>query len=553
MSYYVSAQDEFGLAATDPLRRTGQPLFLRGSSRRAEYSPHLASQIDRTVNPGYTLLVTNVATDTDVPAQTLTFSLLNPPANASINPTSGVVTFAPTVLQLGTTNLITVVVTDSGTPAMSATNAFKAIVIANTAPVLAPGGRSTIPPGSLLVITNSATDAEVPPQVLTYELVDGPASATINPTNGVLTWLPTQADAGTTNEFLVVVEDNGVPSLLDWQWFTVIVSGTAAPVSYDLLLGRPTDTSIAVSVLASNDLQVYLEYGTQSGVYTGQTATTAVSNAVPTHLTLSSLTPNQRYYYRLRYSATGGAPFSASPERTFVTQRARGSTFTFDIEADPHYRDTNSTVDPALWRQTLTNILADQPDFLIDLGDTFMDEKVGVTNYAGVAMLRQEVRENFFSIVGHSTPLFLVNGNHDAELGWLRDGTANNLAVWGAQARATYFPCPIPGSFYSGSAITEPDLPGPRDGYYSFDWGNALFVVLDPFWDTSSKPSQTRDVWGWTLGTNQFAWLQRTLAQSTATFKFVFIHHLVGGSFDGLGARRPGNGPLRRVGRLQHE
>ena len=494
--------------------------------------PTLAAPLDRTVNPGYALLVTNVASDSDLPAQTLTFSLLNAPANASINATSGVVTFTPGFLQLGTTNLITVVVTDSGSPAMSATNSLKAIVIANTSPVLAAVANLTVSPGSTLVIASSASDAEVPPQVLTYELVDGPVSATINATNGMVTWLPTQADAGTTNEFLVVVEDNGVPSLIDWQWFTVIVSGTPlAPVSYDVLLGRPTDTSIAVSALASNDLQVYLEYGTQSGVYTGQTAPTALTNAVPQHLTLSSLTPNQRYYYRLRYSTTGGAPFSASPERTFVTQRARGSTFTFDLEADPHHRDN----DPAVWRVALTNMLADQPDFLMDLGDTFMEEKLSATNayyltQPGIIELHKEVRTGFFSILGHSVPTFLVNGNHEAELGWLLTGT-NAPGVWGTQARQYYHPVPAPGGFYSGATNIDPFTLGPRDGYYAFEWGEALFVALDPFWFTSPKPGLNG--WSWTLGTNQYAWLKQTLESSTAKFKFVFVHHLVGGAGGG--------------------
>jgi len=346
--------------------------------------------------------------------------------------------------------------------------------------------------------------------------------------------------AATTVSYYVTAEDefsNAAtdPSAAPAMRISYVVQASATVTQYDILLGRPTDHSIALSVLSSNNLQACVEYGTQSGLYSSLTTTNSVPAASPTVLTLESLEPDTQYFYRLRYRAVGGGTFNSSPERTFRTQRAPGSSFTFAIEADPHYRDTNAIIDPVLWRQTLTNILADQPDFLIDLGDTFMDEKIGVTTYTGAAMQRQVVRENFFSIVGHSTPLFLVNGNHDAELGWLRDGTANNLAVWGAAARAAYFPCPIPGRFYSGSTVAEPDFAGPRDSYYSFNWGNALLVVLDPFWDTSSKPSQARDVWGWTLGTNQFAWLQRTLAQSTATFKFVLTHHLVGGSHDGLG------------------
>ena len=107
--------------------------------------------------------------------------------------------------------------------------------------------------------------------------------------------------------------------------------------------------------------------------------------------------------------------------------------------------------------------------------------KLGTNTYAGAAQLCRDVRTGFFSIVGHSVPLFLVNGNHEAELGWLLTGT-NSPGVWGAQARQHYFPVPAPGGFYSGATSTDPYTLGPRDGYYAFEWGDALFVVIDPYW-----------------------------------------------------------------------
>jgi len=51
--------------------------------------------------------------------------------------------------------------------------------------------------------------------------------------------------------------------------------------------------------------------------------------------------------------------------------------------------------------------------------------------------------------------------------------------------------------------------------------------VLDPYW--SSKKLPGGDAWGYTLGERQYRWLADTLASSTATFKFVFVHNLVGG------------------------
>ena len=72
----------------------------------------------------------------------------------------------------------------------------------------------------------------------------------------------------------------------------------------------------------------------------------------------------------------------------------------------------------------------------------------------------------------------------------------------------------------------------PRNSYYSFTWGSAQIIVLDPYWYTDPKPTGTAqtDCWGWTLGDAQYHWLEQVLATSTSQYKLVFIHHLVGGS-----------------------
>ena len=88
----------------------------------------------QTINPLAALVVTNAATDADVPAQTLTYTLLNPPVGAVINPTNGLITWTPSLAQAGTSNSITTVVTDSGTPNLSATNSFAVLV--NPIPVI---------------------------------------------------------------------------------------------------------------------------------------------------------------------------------------------------------------------------------------------------------------------------------------------------------------------------------------------------------------------------------------------------------------------------------
>ena len=318
---------------------------------------------------------------------------------------------------------------------------------------------------------------------------------------------------------------------------------TNAPVApFDVLLGRPTDSSIAVSVMSSSDMQIYCQYGAQSGVYPTQTAVTDLTAGTPVVLALSPLQPDTQYYYQLVYRDGAATHYTVSTEGTFHTQRARGSTFTFAIEADPHYNDVPGTV-PAVWQQTLTNILADQADFLVDLGDTFMGEKYFDTNggysmtEAGINGACVAVRSQFLSVSGHSVPLFLVNGNHDPELGWWLSTNSPhaNPPDWGAAARERYYPCPIPGNFYSGATNVDSYQQQPRDAYYAFEWGDALFVMLDPYWFSNQGVSKSQDPWAWTLGTNQYYWLKSALATSSAKFKFVFAHHLVGGSFDAQG------------------
>ena len=186
--------------------------------------PVLAPIADYTIVEGTTLTITNIATDPDSPPQTLTFSLgLGAATNAAIDPTNGLFTWSSTTLQVGS-NAFEVLVTDNGLPPLSAAQSFRVTVLAsNNPPVLAPIADQTLYALTTLVLTNSATDPDLPPQTLNYSLDPGaPAGATIDATNGVLVWAPTELEAG-TNTITVRVTDNGLPPLSDARTFTVNV------------------------------------------------------------------------------------------------------------------------------------------------------------------------------------------------------------------------------------------------------------------------------------------------------------------------------------------
>lgn len=412
----------------------------------------------------------------------------------------------------------------------------------NTAPRLAFPVELRVRVGETLLFTNRAEDAGAPPQTLRYLLAEGPSGAMLDAVSGLLSWSPGAGEVGRTNRFVIVALDDGVPPLAGGGVLRVVVDPEAVVGSdaHDVLVGRPTDRSVVLSILARRDAGILIDVGSTPGIYDRTTGFRVATNGVPLVVALEGLEPDRRYHYRVRSGGVGGEGMRAGLERSFQTARARGSTFRFVIEADPHHRDN----EPEVWRLALTNMLADGPDFLMDLGDTFMEEKVGITNAyyltePGIRELHREVREGFFGLVGHSLPTFLVNGNHEAELGWLLRilQVTNNPAVWSARARQEFFPVPVPSAegFYRGATAVDPSLKGPRDGYYAFEWGDALFIALDPFWYTNPKPAQ--GAWGWTLGAEQYGWLKRTLEGSNARYKFVFLHHLVGG---GLGNQSRG-------------
>jgi len=141
---------------------------------------------------------------------------------------------------------------------------------------------------------------------------------------------------------------------------------------FDVILGRPTQHSITVSVLTYQDLEGFIEYGSSPDAYSNQTPLRAFAANQPVEVLIDGLQANMAYTYRLRYRLGNVGEFSTMNAETFHTQRAAGSQFTFSVQADSHL-DTNSN--PQVYLQTLANEHANQPDFLIDLGDTFMTDK----------------------------------------------------------------------------------------------------------------------------------------------------------------------------------
>ncbi len=300
------------------------------------------------------------------------------------------------------------------------------------------------------------------------------------------------------------------------------------------ILGRPTSNSITVNVVPAVGMELYYEYGTSPGSYTARTAAQKASAGAPLETLISGLQPNTRYYYRLRSADLTGE------ERTFTTARAPGSTFTFAIQGDSHPERIGNQFEPTLYERTLRSAAASQPDFFFTIGDDFSVDTLKTVNAETVRELYINQRQ-WLGLV--EAPVFLVNGNHEqASLANL-DGTPNNVAVWAQTSRNAYYPQPAPDAFYTGDAQPVEHIGLLRD-YYAFTWGDALFVVIDPYWHSPQTvdnqfgadrdEKKNRDLWNVTLGEAQYQWFKRTLETSTAQYKFVFAHHINGTGRGGI-------------------
>ena len=146
------------------------------------------------------------------------------------------------------------------------------------------------------------------------------------------------------------------------------------------LLGRPTDSQVTINAGAIAAQEIYYEYGVAPGNYTARTRPVTLSPGEPTNVLLTGLKADTQYYYRMRHRAPGNGEFTARPEHAFHTARAPGSAFTFVVQFDPHMDENTSE---EVYRQSLRNMLADKPDFLIDLGDNSMGEKCAVVSAKG--------------------------------------------------------------------------------------------------------------------------------------------------------------------------
>lgn len=280
--------------------------------------------------------ITCTATDPNSPPLPLTFALVNGPTNMTVS-TAGLLSWTPEAAQIPSTNDVQVSVSNG---AYSVTNAFTIIALdSNTPPVLPViPNQVIILPGTLMV-TNTATDANIPATPLGYAVMSSVPGGNVPviDTNGIITWTPTVGQVG-SNYLITTVVTNwdplavNAPSLSASKSFYVSVlsllppgppqTNTLSPNSVDwYVINVPSRADMATNTLLFSTAPVNLWFSTNlPPSVTNSTDVELLANAISgqrviTPSTVPALVPGGRYY--LGVQNTNGYPVTNAVEVTF--------------------------------------------------------------------------------------------------------------------------------------------------------------------------------------------------------------------------------------------
>ena len=264
-----------------------RPNFYRIDATSSQASV-LVSAYKDTNSAGFAIVVVNTNPSTDV---FQTFNLTNFTA-AAVTPwiTSASQSLAPLASVTLTNGSFTYDV-----PAMSVVTFVGQGVVGqiSTPPTLAPVADQTINVGQTLLVTNAAVDAAVPPNTLTFNLLNNPAGATLtslNPTNALFTWRAPVSQASTSNLVTVAVTDNAT-SLSATNRFNVFVNAVTNPVIGSVNFS-PGQVSLTVNGPQGPDYTLW----TSTDLLNWQALFTTNSPPVPFTVTDTHSTDPQRFY-----------------------------------------------------------------------------------------------------------------------------------------------------------------------------------------------------------------------------------------------------------------
>ena len=236
-------------------------------------------------------------------------------------------------------------------------------------------------------------------------------------------------------------------------------SSLGATILVGPYLQYPTQTSITIMWETDMACSSLVRYGKKFPL----TQEVGIEKKSKIHeVKISGLEPETIYYYRVFSDC---APFGKVKSKlySFKTAVKKDSPFTFAVIGD------NRTFS---WHfhHIAEQIFAERPNFVINVGDVCTN---GLKKYEWNLEFFAPAKELLAYV-----PVYISIGNHERNARW----------------------------YYYYVSYPEPE------NYYSFDYGNAHFVIIDSNQDLSPQ-------------SEQYKWLKADLAKSKATWKFVVHHH----------------------------
>ncbi len=332
------------------------------------------------------------------------------------------------------------------------------------------------------------------------------------------------------------------PEGLSRRSFLSALAGTAAIAAPSRLLGAPRRASLALAPLLARPTTTTMDIHARNGA---EDATVRLEIREPggapwvavgpdrvapagafMDWSVDGLGAGRRYDYRLLLGAVGEEPGPVVTS-AFTTQRTDEEGFTAALMTDAHTGSfAEGSAPVATLDDVVRNVAADRPELVIALGDNvawYTSRELAQQDDRG-ARFAYEMYRRHLAPLSVSCPHFGLVGNWEGESGKF---PAESRALM-ASVRHRYTPNPDHGTYPEGGSEAQ--------DYYAFGWGPALFVVLNV--QSYSAPSgalatvldDVTRLTDWTLGPAQLAWLERVLGGSDHPFKFVCIHHPVGGN-----------------------
>jgi glucuronoarabinoxylan endo-1,4-beta-xylanase len=228
-------------------------------------APVLVPVATQTVNPGAILQVTNTAVDANVPPLSLTFTLLNGPTNATLTPlnvTSALFSWTPLPSQANSTNLVTIVVADNGTPSQSATNSFNVIVnpptgiVPTTTTISSSANNVTY--GTPVTFTATVTPAPTNGETVAFGIGGGvPVTGMLN--NGTATYTTSNTGlipSGSPYSVTAVYNGDGYYQNSSSSALSQTVTAAAVTVTSGLTSNSRTYNGTTSATINSNNVQL---------------------------------------------------------------------------------------------------------------------------------------------------------------------------------------------------------------------------------------------------------------------------------------------------------